>query len=193
MKRCRDELTEIVDENGKLETNESNAKNIQSDIIMIDNYINDIIRYEKEEDRLIKKISTSGSIRNLQEAITEQSSLKNCINSICNVLEKNQYELNEYNETLNSIQTEQNQITTDELNIKSKIQAKSGLLDKLNHLQNLETILNMELNNSREAIVPIHEKLINYINNYEQTKEQQNKQIENDRKEVFIMLHINHF
>lgn len=185
---CRDELTKIVEENGKLETNETNAKSIQSDIVMIDSYINDIIRYEKEEQRLVKKISESGSIRNLQEAINEQTSVKNTINSICNILENSQYELNEYNETLHDLQTQQNKITTDELKIKSNMQAEKGLLDKLNDLQNLEATLSFELDNAREALEPIQEKLKNCIKNYEQTKGQQNKKIENDRKEVLYYI-----
>jgi len=161
---------------------------------MIDSYINDVTRYEKEEHRLVMKISESGSNRNLQEAITEQTTLKNTINSICNVLEKNQCELNEYNEKLHSLQTQQNKITTDELNIKSDIQAERSLLDKLNDLQNLEATLSLELDNAREAIEPIQEKLKNCIYNYEHTKKQQNKKIENDRKKVlYIILSINYF
>lgn len=188
MKKCREELAKLVDENGKLETNETSAKNIQSDVIMIDSYINDIVRYEKDESRLVTKISESGSIRNLHEAITEQKSLKNTISGICNILEKKQYELNDYNETLHELQTQHNRITTNELNIKSNMQDQKSLLDKLNDLQTLETTLSFELDNARETIEPIQENLRMCISNFEETKKQQIKKIENIRKEVFSLI-----
>lgn len=182
----------MLDENGKLETNETNAKNIQSDIVMIDSFDNDVKRYLKEEERLTTKMSESGSIRNLQETISEKNALKNTINEICNVLEKKQHELNEYTETLHKLQTQQNKITSDELNIKSKMQDEKGVIDKLKDLQNLEATLSLELDNARETIEPIQEKLNTCINTFEQTKKQQNRQIENNRREVIVSLIINY-
>lgn len=192
MRKCRDELTKLSDENRKLETNETNAKNIQSDIVMIDSFDNDVKRYLKEEQRLTTKMSESGSIRNLQETISEKNALKNTINEICNVLEKKQQELNEYTETLHKLQTQQNKITSDELNIKSKMQDEKSVIDKLKDLQNLEATLSLELDNARETIEPIQEKLNTCINTFEQTKKQQNKQIENNRREVIVSLIINY-
>ncbi|XP_025200798.1 DNA repair protein RAD50 [Melanaphis sacchari] len=187
LKKCRDELTKLSDENGKLETNEINAKNIQSDIVMIDSFDNDVKRYLKEEQRLTTKINESGSIRNLQETISEKNALKNIINEICNVLEKKQHALNEYTETLHKLQTQQNKITSDELNIKSKMQDEKSVIDKLKDLQNLEATLSLELDNAREKIEPIQEKLNMYINTFEQTKKQQSRQIENSRREIIML------
>lgn len=192
MRKCRDELTKLSDENGKLETNETNAKNIQSDIIMIDSFDNDVKRYLKEEQRLTTKMSESGSIRNLQDTISEKNALKNTINEICNVLEKKQHELNEYTETLHKLQTQQNKITSDELNIKSKMQDEKSVIDKLKDLQNLEATLSLELDNARKTIEPIQEKLNTCINTFEQTKKQQNRQIENNRREVIVSLILNY-
>jgi len=192
LRKCRDELTKLSDENGKLEANEKNAKNIQSDIIMIDSFDNDVKRYIKDEQRLATKMSESGSIRNLQEAISEKNALKNTINEICSVLEKKQYELNEYTETLHKLQTQQNKITSDELNIKSKMQDEKSVIDKLKDLQNLEATLSLELDSAREAIEPIQEKLDTCINDFEQTKNQQRRKFENNRKEVIVPLIINY-
>jgi len=186
LRKCRDELTKLSDENGKLETNETSAKNIQSDIIMIDSFDNDVKRYLKEEQRLTRKISECGSIRNLQEAISEKNALKNTINEICNVLEKKQYELNEYTETLHKLQTQQNKIISDELNIKSKMQDEKSVIDKLNDLQTLEVTISLELDSARETLGPIQEKLDTCINTFEQTKKQQSRTIENNRKEVIV-------
>ncbi|CAI6346339.1 unnamed protein product [Macrosiphum euphorbiae] len=187
LRKCRDELTKLSDENGKLETNETNAKNIQSDIIMIDSFDNDVKRYSKEEQRLTTKMTESGSIRNLQEAISERNALKSTINEICNVLEKKQYELNEYTETLHKLQTQQNKITSDELHIKSKMQDEKSVIDKLNDLQNLEATISLELDSARETLEPIQEKLDTCIITFEQTKKQQSRQIENNRKEIIIL------
>ncbi|KAE9545442.1 hypothetical protein AGLY_000985 [Aphis glycines] len=187
LRKCRDELTKLSDENGKLETNETNAKNIQSDIVMIDSFDNDVKRYLKEEQRLTTKMSESGSIRNLQDTISEKNALKNTINEICNVLEKKQHELNEYTETLHKLQTQQNKITSDELNIKSKMQDEKSVIDKLKDLQNLEATLSLELDIARKTIEPIQEKLNTCINTFEQTKKQQNRQIENNRREIIIL------
>ncbi|XP_060840875.1 DNA repair protein RAD50 [Rhopalosiphum padi] len=187
LRKCRDELTKLSDENGKLETNETNAKNIQSDVVMIDSFDNDVKRYLKEEQRLTTKMSESGSIRNLQETISEKNALKNTINEICNVLEKKQHALNEYTETLHKLQTQQNKITSDELNIKSKMQDEKSVIDKLKDLQNLEATLSLELDNARETIEPIQEKLNSCINTFEQTKKQQSRQIENNRREIIIL------
>ncbi|XP_029343905.1 DNA repair protein RAD50 isoform X3 [Acyrthosiphon pisum] len=187
LRKCRDELTKLSDENGKLETNETNAKNIQSDIIMIDSFDNDVKRYSKEEQRLTTKMTESGSIRNLQEAISERNALKSTINEICNVLEKKQYELNEYTEMLHNLQTQQNKITSDELNIKSKMQDEKSVIDKLNDLQNLEATISLELDSARETLGPIQEKLDTCINTFEQTKKQQSRKIENNRKEIIIL------
>lgn len=171
-----------------MEANETDAKNIQSDVIMIDSFDNDIKRYNKEEERLLTKISASGSTRNLQEAITEQNALKNTINNICNVLEKKQHELNEYNESLHKLQIQQNKITGDELHLKSKMQDEKGIIDKLKDLQNLEATLRFELDNARETIEPIQEKLEMYVNNFELTKKQHHTKIETIRKEVLSLI-----
>lgn len=188
MKKCRDEVSKLSDDNRKLELNETDAKNIQSDVIMIDSFDNDVKRYKKEEERLITKISASGFTRNLQEAIAEQNVLKNTVNNICNDLEKKQYELNEYNETLLKLQTYQNKLTSDELHLKSKMQDEKSIIDKLEDLQNLEANLSLELDNARKTIEPIQEKLKMYVNNFELTKKQHSKRIENNRKEVLPLI-----
>lgn len=186
LRKYRDELTKLSDENGKLETNETNAKSIQSDVIMIDNFENDVKRYIKEEQRLVTKMSESGSTRNLQEAISEKNYLKTTLNEICNVLEKKQHELNEYTENLHKLQMQQNKITNDELNIKSKMQDEKSVIDKLKDLQNIEATLSLELANARATLEPIQEKLETCINTFEDSKKQQRSIIENKRKEVTV-------
>lgn len=153
---------------------------------MIDSYNNDIQRYIKDEQRLISKISESGSTRSLQEAISEQSTLKNCIKNIRNILEKKEHELSEYNETLHAMQTQQNKITSDELSLKSKMQDEKGVINKLKDLQNLEATLSIELDSTRETIGPIQEQLETCIRNFDQTKKQHKQKIENNRKEVIL-------
>lgn len=177
-----------MEENGKLETDEISAKNIQADIIMIDSYYNDIKRYKKDEQNLITKINESGSTRSLQEAITEQQTLRNALKDICSILEKKQHELNEYNETLYKLQTQQNKIVTDELNLKREMQDEKSIMDKLNNLQNLELTLSLELDNAKETVEPIQEKLNECINNFVEIKNQQKKKIENDRKKVLLII-----
>lgn len=188
MKKCREELSHLTEVNKKLETNETSAKNIHSDIIIIDSCINEIARLEKEENRLVTKINNSGAKRNLQEAITEQKIFKNTLITIEKFLENKQHELDIYNEKLNELQQLQNKITTEELNIKSKLQAEKSLVDKLNDLQLHESVLSVELVNAKKAIGPIEQKLEARIKDLEQTKNQQNEKIENDRKEVLHLI-----
>lgn len=154
---------------------------------MIDSYINDIKRYQKDELNLISKIGESGSNRSLQEAITEQKFLKNTVNDIYNILEKKQNELNTYNEKLYELQTQQGKIKTDELSIKIKMQDQNTILDKLKDLQNIEATLKFELDIARESIEPVQKQLATNITNLEQTKKQQHKIIENKRKEVCLI------
>lgn len=186
---CRDELTKLTEKNGKLETDETNAKNIQSDVIMIDRYYTDVKQYNEKEQVLATKISKSGSTRNLQEAINELKILRSTLNNINNVLDKNQHELDEFKETLFKLQGQQNELTNEELNIKRKMQDEKGIIDKLKDLQNLEATLSLELDNAREAIEPIQENLEKCIKNLEHTKKQHNKNIENNRKEVRMPLY----
>lgn len=188
LKNKRDDLSKLLEENGKLETDEMSAKNIQADVIMIDSYHNDINRYKKDEQNLVAKISQSGSTRNFQEAITEQQILRNTLKDICNILEKRQHELNEYSETLYKLQTQQNTIVSDELNLKHEMQDEKIIIDKLKDLQNLELTLNLELDNTKKIVQPIQEKLDSFINNLEQTKKDQNKKIESDRKKVMHLV-----
>lgn len=188
LKNCREELAKLLEQNKKLESNELNAKSIQSDIIMIESYINDVKRYQKEELHLATKMNESGSKRSLQEAITEQKSLKSTVNNICNVLEENQNKLNTYNETLHEFQAQLSKIKTDELSIQIKMQDEKTILDKLNELQNLEATLSFELDSARESIKPIQKNLEISIMNLNQTKEKQNKIIENNRKEVLLFI-----
>jgi len=183
----RDELTKLLNQNEKLEANESNAKSIQNDIIIIDSYINDIKRHQKEEQHLVTIISECGSNRSLQEAINEQTTLKNTLNNICNVLEKKQNEVNVYNEKFHELQAQQSKIKTDELNIKIKMQDEKSILDKLKDLQNLEATLSIELDIARDTIEPIQKELEICIKNLEQNKKQHIKIIENDRKKVFFL------
>lgn len=184
MKTCRDELAKLTEKNGKLETDETNAKNIQSDVIMIDRYYNDLKQYNEKEQCLAIKLSKSGSTRNLQEAINEQKILRNTLNNISNVLDKNEHELNEFKETFFKLQGQQNKLKNEELNIKQKIQDEKGIIDKLKDLQNLEATFSLELDNAREAIEPVQENLEKCIKHLEHAKKQHNKIIENSRKEV---------
>lgn len=176
----------LSDTLGKLEIKETTAKSILSDIIMIDGYNNDIQRYLKDEQRLLSKISESGYTRSLQEAISDQNSVKSLIKNICNTLEKNQHELSEYNESLHALQIQQNKITSDELNIKSKMQDVKGVMNKLKDLQNLEATLSIELDSTREAIEPIQKQLEICIKNFDQIKKQHKQNIEMSRKEVIL-------
>ncbi|VVC25617.1 Hypothetical protein CINCED_3A008104 [Cinara cedri] len=187
LKKCRDELTKLLDSNGKLETNETNAKNIQSDVIMIDSYYNDISRYTKDEQRLIKTIVESGSTRNLQEAINEQNSLRSILNDICNVLEKKQHEITEYNETSFKLQVKRNKIINEELTIKCKIQDEKSALDKLNELNIIETVLRVELDEAKNTVEPIQKKLEEHIKKLEETKKFQNEKITNNLKEIMLL------
>lgn len=156
---------------------------------MIDSFVNDIKRYQKDELHLISKISESGSNRSLQEAITEQKTLKNIVNDIYHILEEKQNDLNTYNGTLHKLQTQHSKIKTDELNIKIKLQDENIMLDKLKDLQNIEATLSFELDIARESIEPIQKQLETSITDLEQTKKQQNKIIENKRKEVCAIFH----
>lgn len=184
LKACTDELAKLIDDNRKLETNETSAKNIQSDVIMIDSYYNDISRYTKDEQRLVEKIGESGFTRDLQAAINEQKLLRSTLNDICNAFENKQCELTEYNETLYKLQADQNKITTDELNINSKIQDKKGALEKLNELYLVKTALSVELEDAMNTVEPVKKKLEEHIKIFEETKKLQNEKIINDRKDV---------
>lgn len=179
-------MSTLSDTLGKLETTEATAKSILSDVIMIDSYYNDIQRYIIEEQRLISKISESGSTKSIQEAIFEQNTLKNMIKNVSNTLEKKQHELSEYNETLHGLQSQQNKIISDELNIKSKMQDEKGMMNKLEDLQNLEATLSIELDSRRESISPIEDKLDTCIKNFDQIKKQHKQNIEKKRKEVIL-------
>lgn len=184
----RIEFVELLEQNRDLEANEVNAKSIQSDIIKIDSYINDVRRYQKEELHLAKEMNESGFNRSLQEAITEQKALKSTVNNICNVLEENQNKLNTYNETLHELQAQLSKIKNDELSIQIKMQDEKTILDKLNELQNLEATIRFELDSAREDIKPIQKNLEMSINNLNKTKEQHNKIIENNRREVMFLI-----
>jgi chromosome segregation ATPase len=184
--KCRKELSTLSDTLEKLENTEATAKSILSDVIMIDSYYNDIQRYINEEQRLISKINETGSTRSIQEALSEQSTLKKIINNIYNTLEKKQHELSEYNETLHALQIAQNQIVSDELNIKRKLQDEKVMMNKLNDLQNLEATLSIELESSRKSIIPIENQLETCIKNFDQIKKQHEQNIENKRKEVIL-------
>lgn len=188
MKKCREELTQLSNENKKLEIDETTAKNIQPDVLMMSSFIHDIKNLEMDEQKLVTKISNSGSIRNLQEAISEQKSLKETVTNIFNFLENKQYELDKYNEALHELQQQLNKITSEELSIKTKIQAEKGLVDKLNNLQHLESTLSLELDDARLTLGPIEENLKSCIKSLEETKKQQNIKIENDRREVLPLI-----
>lgn len=151
---------------------------------MIDSYYNDINRYTKDEQRLVKKIGEFGYTRNLQEAINEQKLLRSTLNDICYIFEKKQCELTEYNKTLYELQAQQNKITTDELNIKCKIQDEKGALEKLNELKFVETALNVELDEAKNSIEPIKKKLERLIKKLDETKKLQNDEITKNRKDV---------
>ncbi|XP_025414138.1 DNA repair protein RAD50 [Sipha flava] len=185
--KCRKELSTLSDTLEKLENTEATAKSILSDVIMIDSYYNDIQRYINEEQRLISKINETGSTRSIQEALSEQSTLKKIINNIYNTLEKKQHELSEYNETLHALQIAQNQIVSDELNIKRKLQDEKVMMNKLNDLQNLEATLSIELESSRKSIIPIENQLETCIKNFDQIKKQHEQNIENKRKEIMFL------
>lgn len=191
LKTCNDELAKLLDDNRKLESNETSAKNIQSDVIMIDSYYNDISRYTIDEQRLVKKIGESGFTRDLQAAINEQKSLKSTLNDICNAFENKQYKLTEYNETLYKLQADKNNITTDELNINSKIQDKIGAQEKLNELYIVKTALSLALNNAVNTVEPIRKKLEEHIKVFEETKKLHNEIIANNRKDVLSYFYHN--
>ncbi|XP_050431773.1 DNA repair protein RAD50 isoform X2 [Adelges cooleyi] len=187
LKKCREELTVVSENNVKLETDESNAKVIQSDITLIDNYINETARLEEKEQLLVAKISKSGSSRNLHEALSEQSSIRSTLSAVCKNIENNGSVLVKYNENLHELQQKKNMVTTEELKIKSSVQAEKGLMEKLIDLQSLETTLNVELNEARSALEPIKSNLILYASKLEQTKKKHILQIEQDGKKIKML------
>lgn len=189
LKNCRTELNQLIEINSKLEVDESNAKAIQSDITLIDSYTSEISRLEEKEHCLVTKLNTTGSNKTLEEALSEQSSIRSLLSATNENLEINQNALAKYNETLHELQQKKNKITSEELEIKTKVQAEKGLMDKLVDLQTLETALRIELNDARNSIGPVKDNLIAYSKSLEQTKKKHLLLIEEEAEKVMINLY----
>ncbi|XP_050538182.1 DNA repair protein RAD50 [Daktulosphaira vitifoliae] len=184
MKNCREELSQLSENNSKLEVDESNTKAIQSDITLIDSYTNEISHLEKKEHQLENKLSITGFKKTLQEALSEQSSIRSLLYDTNKSLENNQNALAKYNEILHELQQKKNKITSEELDIKTQVQAEKGLMDKLVDLQTLKTSLRNELDVAINSIEPVKDNLNRCSKSLEQKKKKHILLIEEEGKKI---------
>ncbi|KOX71786.1 DNA repair protein RAD50 [Melipona quadrifasciata] len=162
------------------------CKDIMSDIMLWDTYIDDIFKLEQTIENLQIRMTAAGikTIRNLGEAQNQREELKISIKNIRDAIEELQFKINMQNEILNNARQEQNTLQEEQLKIQSDIQKVKELKKRQETLYMKEISFGKSINMLKTEITTAEMELNSEIEKLKEQKKDNMEKEESDRKFV---------
>ncbi|XP_047104850.1 DNA repair protein RAD50-like [Schistocerca piceifrons] len=168
---------------------EQMAKDIQGDVVRIDQLQTELRRIDKEIQELQSKMPT-GSSRSMEEALAEQEELRAQVSAIQRALHMKQESLRRHSERVNQLRERKNVLMEKKLKLESGQQKRRQLEERLQELQSMHVMIQSEievletrLQEARETLdSAVQSKNIRVTENRKNVDQGQNKIVEQGRK-----------
>ncbi|RZF47734.1 hypothetical protein LSTR_LSTR005998 [Laodelphax striatellus] len=166
-KEIRELSEEIASMEGDLEIglkqDENLAKDIQVDVITLDQKILEARNIEKEIENLKAQIPSTGS--NLPQARSKREELQAKLELARKSVESMQTKKTNHVDKINKLTTDQNEIVKEQLKVEKGVQQMKQLLDKKNELKELETSLADQIEKLSNEEFPIKQTVQRRVSN----------------------------
>lgn len=123
---------------------EQMAKDIQGDVVRIDQLQTELRRIDKEVQELQAKMP-SGSSRPMEEALAEQEELRAQVSAIQRALNTKQESLRRHSERVNQLRERKNVLMEKKLKLESGQQKRRQLEERLQELQSMNVMIESEI------------------------------------------------
>ncbi|KAL1131477.1 hypothetical protein AAG570_011094 [Ranatra chinensis] len=158
------------------QTDETLAKSIQGDIILLEQYISECKQISRDIQKIESKLP-SGSNRTLKEAMNERNNAQACFQNARQTVEKLQTKKNDLMTKRHRLQEEKNKIQDQQMRISGNTQMRAQLSERQKELESLEVIMQMELDKYMEDSAKV-------VNQLEQSSRQMRARLASNADEL---------
>ncbi|XP_034187721.1 DNA repair protein rad50 [Osmia lignaria lignaria] len=157
---------------------------IMSDIMLWDNYIDEIYKLKQIINNIQKRMTDAGiqTKYSLEEAQAKREELKASLKNLSKEIETLQTKINTHGEKINNAREEQNTLHAEKLKIESNMQKLKQLKDKREELFSKEISLGSLLDQLRKKVAAAESELNAAVHELEKSKKENWEKLENDRK-----------
>lgn len=138
--------------------NEESAKNIQGDIVLLEQLSSDLKKIDKEIQKLELKLP-SGSQRCIEDALEDQELLRSKLNRCRESEESFQTTLNTFTLKKQELQEEKTCLQNQQIKISGNAQMRSQLVEKLRENEKILASTQTEIDENSEILLTVSEKL----------------------------------
>ncbi|KAK4329104.1 hypothetical protein Pmani_000515 [Petrolisthes manimaculis] len=140
-------------------TDEDMARQIQSDVVIIENNLRKIRILKDQVDELQATLGSTDGGMNMEEATARQNELDEDHKRASDHVEELQEQLQQYKDRLQRLRDRKFKLSTDLLNLKTKQQETEKLKDELTELEGTRSKLEEEKETAQENIAPYKYKI----------------------------------
>lgn len=180
---AKESLLKLQNDLEQPETDESLAKGIQSDIVLLEQHLAESRRITREIQKLEANMPP-GNKRSLEEALKEQKELRENVLHARRSFEEKQTQKNKLIEKRNKLQEEKNAIQNQQLKISGNAQMRNQLVERRDELESLEVVLQMEVDKGTEDLEDLCRKLDLLMRQKKSTETSNAKALEEERQKV---------
>ncbi|KAG8227716.1 hypothetical protein J437_LFUL007998, partial [Ladona fulva] len=125
------------------------AKSAMSDMVLLDQSNDELLRINKEVENIRVKMPPGGSGRTMDEALADQERIQSEMQEVQKELERIQTEVNSHAEEISKLREARNNITSEILKIRGSLQASSGVQDRIKELESLSKSILREISDKK--------------------------------------------
>ncbi|XP_077865420.1 DNA repair protein RAD50.L-like [Saccoglossus kowalevskii] len=159
IEKLRQEISEAEDGLSLLQIDESTAKDIEPDALMIDKMQNEISNLERKIQEKQSKLTGGDSGRTMQQVSLAKKQLEMELETLNRNLEHRRQTIQDTSETLQDLRGVVNQITHEKLNLSSQLQKSKQLEEKRAALITETKECQHEIESNREQLAPVERML----------------------------------
>ncbi|GLV43469.1 rad50 [Carabus blaptoides fortunei] len=161
--------------------NEVLANSVMGDATLIDQHERELSKIKQEIMSLSSRIPHNESSRGMQEAITEQESLRIDIRTARSNVESQRNKLSQHTERLQKQKEFRNELISQKLSIRKNLQDKDHLVAKRADLENKIVELDDEYKNLQTQVEPLKKELNEAIRTKDEEKTANRNKLEQSR------------
>lgn len=180
----RSEIGEEENHLSILQTDESSAKSIQSDAVLIDEYRSEVQKLERSIAEIQTKLKEYKLTRTSEEAQEEHDIVKAKWSRLNQLFESDHNKLSKHEKKMHELHAEKNSLTSKLMKIEGGVEKRTSMIDKLAELNNQENNLATEVEQTKGTLESVTAELNAIIKEQIRTKSRHKITLEEKKTEV---------
>ncbi|XP_070557933.1 DNA repair protein RAD50.L-like [Ptychodera flava] len=184
IEKLRQEVNDTEDNMSMLQVDESTAKEIEPDALMIDRTQAEVSKLERRIVEKQSKLTGGDSGRTIQQVDAEKKELELELETVNRNLEHKRQAIQEKSEALQDLRSVVNSITHEKLKLSSELQRRQQLEDRKTELISENKECQREIEQSRDQLSPIERRLSNLKEQKREVTEKKELEIERRNADI---------